>query len=251
MDYFCVLTAGGVVLYSKAWGGALKGHPHPVDDLVSKVLLEERRALQTYNSGTYSLRWHLDNAHRLVFVVAYNKYLQLPVSYTSDVMAAAASLFVATFREQLGSAQAFRLLKPSAVQEVFGPKFERLYNKLQSQTDFCAASSSASPQAATPPAAETSSTPTTTTASAASSAAAMPLCLASSKTQKVPHGLCHNNTLIATHPPIRPQAKKERGSARGWMCLLGFREALSSAPEITPALVLLRTCCVAHQQHCA
>lgn len=136
MDYFCVLTRGGVVLYSKSWTGALKGSPHPVDDLVSSVLLQDRLSLQTFNSGSYSMRWLLDNANHLVFVAVFNKFLALPVSYTSDLLDTASKAFSAMFHEQLASPQAFSLLRPSFVEESFGPKFTSLCNLLDKKTDF-------------------------------------------------------------------------------------------------------------------
>ena len=205
MDYFCILTRGGVVLYSKSWTGALKGSPHPVDDLVSSVLLQDRLGLQTYNSGAYSMRWLLDNTNRLVFIAVFNKFLGLPVSYTSDLLDTASNAFSAMFHDELASPQAFSLLRPSAVEESFGPTFTRLCNLLDKKTDFSG------------PAASTG-----TTSSASGT------------------GLGRSSrSLAGLSPPFFPTSLYLRvafavgccccGSTRGWMCFLGFREALCLA----------------------
>lgn len=200
MDYFCVLTRGGVVLYSKSWTGALKGSPHPVDDLVSSVLLQDRLSLQTFNSSSYSMRWLLDNANRLVYVAVFNKFLGLPVSYTSDLLETASTAFSQMFREELASPQAFSLLRPSAVEESFGPTFTRLCNLLDKKTDFGGLAVSAGP---------------------ASSASGSGL----GRSSRSPAGLSSSDLFVC----LLSVAFCCHGSTRGWMCFLGFREALCLA----------------------
>ena len=53
-----ILTRGGLVLYSYELQ-PVSGHPHPIDVLVRNVLLEERTAESSFQSGAYTLRWTL------------------------------------------------------------------------------------------------------------------------------------------------------------------------------------------------
>jgi len=141
MDYFCILNKGGIVLYSKSWEGGVRGSPHPVDDLISSVLLEGRLSLDSFTSSTYQLRWLLDNNHHLIYVVVYNKFLPCPMSFTSDLLNTASSLFQTKFATELAGNDVVRDLTPKHVEQVFGPEFERLYSLLEKNTDFSGAAS--------------------------------------------------------------------------------------------------------------
>jgi len=128
------------VLYSKTWNGAVRGSPHPVDDLISSVLLEGRLSLTSHTCGSYSIRWLLDNTNRLIYVAVFNKFLNLPQSYTSDLFTTTSSMFQKMFANELAS-NSFAALSPSEVQERFGPDFEHLCSVLDRSTDFSASAS--------------------------------------------------------------------------------------------------------------
>jgi len=140
MDYFCILNKGGVVLFSKTWK-ALHGSPHPVDDLISSVILEGRLSMQSFTSGSYTMRWLLDNVHQLIYVTAENKFLGLPANYAMDMLNTASSLFQNKFRQELASNNTFCELSPKHVQEIFAPDFDHLCTVLDNNTDFSPAAS--------------------------------------------------------------------------------------------------------------
>jgi len=129
------------VLFSKSWNGPVRSSPHPVDDLISAVLLEGRLSLTSHTCGSYSMRWLLDNANHLVFVAVFNKFLNLPQSYTTDLLNTTSSLFQAKFSDELAGGNTFRDLTPQKVNEVFAPEFERLCTMLDKNTDFSASAS--------------------------------------------------------------------------------------------------------------
>jgi len=141
MDYFCILNRGGVVLYSKTFEGTVHGSPHPVDDLISSVLLEGRLSLTSHTCQSYSMRWLLDNTNRLIYVVVFNKFLNLPLSYTTDLLDTTSRIFQERFAAELKSENSFVSLNPKRVNEVFGPEFERLCAMIDKNTDFSSSGS--------------------------------------------------------------------------------------------------------------
>ena len=64
LDYFCVFTRGGSLLWAVSFAAALKGDP--VNSLVRTCLLEERAGQSSFNytspsGGAYTLKWSLNN----------------------------------------------------------------------------------------------------------------------------------------------------------------------------------------------
>ena len=64
LDYFCIFTKGGSLLWAMTFAAALKGDP--VNALIRTCLLEERagQAAFSYTSpsgGAYTLKWSLNN----------------------------------------------------------------------------------------------------------------------------------------------------------------------------------------------
>ena len=64
LDYFCIFSKGGTLLWALSFVGTLKGDP--VNALIRACLLEERAAQSSYDyiipsGGAYALKWSLNN----------------------------------------------------------------------------------------------------------------------------------------------------------------------------------------------
>ena len=98
LDLFTILTKGGFVLWQKKFT-SITGSP--VEDLIRNVLIEERAGTNTYTKDSYTLRWTLANEFDLVFVVAYQKILQL--NYMDELLETIKRMFLETYQEALSS----------------------------------------------------------------------------------------------------------------------------------------------------
>lgn len=86
LDHFSIFNRNGVML----WSEQLSQDAHAgesVNDLVRYVLLEER-AVSTYDSGKYQLKWALANELDLVFVVVFNKLFAKTLDYLDELLLA-------------------------------------------------------------------------------------------------------------------------------------------------------------------
>jgi hypothetical protein len=96
IDVFSIFTKGGEVLFSEKQA-AVEGQP--IDQLVQKVLLEERAATKQYVIKDHTLKWMFHNALDLVFVAVYLNFSQL--LYIDDLLAAIRKEFVKTYSAQI------------------------------------------------------------------------------------------------------------------------------------------------------
>lgn len=70
LDYFCIFTKGGTLLWALSFvGGSLKGDP--INTLIRNCLLEERAAQSSFEylppaGGAYTLKWSLNNVRSSV-----------------------------------------------------------------------------------------------------------------------------------------------------------------------------------------
>ena len=69
LDYFCIFTKGGTLLWALSFVGSLKGDP--INTLIRACLLEERAAQSSYDyiipsGGAYALKWSLNNVSPLL-----------------------------------------------------------------------------------------------------------------------------------------------------------------------------------------
>ncbi|CAG8724777.1 619_t:CDS:2, partial [Acaulospora morrowiae] len=92
LDFFTILTKGGVVLWSKTFA-RITGSP--INSLIKDVLIEERGGTHSYNKDSYDLRWIFANELDLIFVVAYQKILQL--TYIDELLVTIKKLFCDKF----------------------------------------------------------------------------------------------------------------------------------------------------------
>ncbi|ORX53535.1 P-loop containing nucleoside triphosphate hydrolase protein [Hesseltinella vesiculosa] len=97
LDQFTILNKGGFVLWQQTFtptSGA-----GPVAALIKDVLIEERSATNTYLKDSCCLKWAFANQLDLVFVVAYQKILQLP--FIDELLETVKRLFIDTYRDQI------------------------------------------------------------------------------------------------------------------------------------------------------
>lgn len=92
LDLFTILTKGGFVLWQKTFT-PINGSP--VEDLIKNVLIEERSGTDSYYKDNYALKWTFANENDLVFVVAYQKILQL--TYIEELLETVKRMFLASF----------------------------------------------------------------------------------------------------------------------------------------------------------
>jgi hypothetical protein len=74
----------------------------PVDDLITKVLLEEKAGMRDLVVGNYCVRWELANDHQLVFAVVFQKFLSNKGASMDDLLRRIKRHFVRTFDGMLG-----------------------------------------------------------------------------------------------------------------------------------------------------
>jgi signal recognition particle receptor subunit alpha len=91
-----ILTKGGLVLWeNKAY--VLSGNP--IDSLIKSVLLEDRLAEKSFTIDKYTLKWTMENEFGLIFIVVYQKLIQL--LYVEELLEILKQKFTATFNDAL------------------------------------------------------------------------------------------------------------------------------------------------------
>ncbi|CAO1441202.1 unnamed protein product [Diamesa serratosioi] len=75
LDLFTIFTKGGIVLWCFRSTNEL--FAPPVNALIRNVLMQERSGKNTYDHNNLTLQYKLDNEFELIFVVAFQKILQL------------------------------------------------------------------------------------------------------------------------------------------------------------------------------
>jgi signal recognition particle receptor subunit alpha len=116
LDLFTILTKGGFVLWQKNFT-TLSGSP--VDELIKNVLIEERAGTDSYYKDNYALKWSFANEVDLVFVVAYQKILQL--QYIDELLETVKVMFIDTYKDKIKVDHGI-----SGDYASFGPVFEKV-----------------------------------------------------------------------------------------------------------------------------
>jgi len=75
IDFFAIFSKGGIVLW--CFQGTSQIFTSSVNALIKAVILQERTGQLAYNHENLTLKYKLDNEFELVYVVAYQKMLQL------------------------------------------------------------------------------------------------------------------------------------------------------------------------------
>ncbi|TFK42745.1 signal recognition particle binding protein [Crucibulum laeve] len=99
LDHCSISHKGGIVLWSRSFtpeaAQLASSSASPVNSLMREALIEGRTAEEKYEKDGYAVRWTFVNELELIFVVAYQRILQL--TYIDDLLAALKKLFVKYF----------------------------------------------------------------------------------------------------------------------------------------------------------
>ncbi|KAH8117247.1 P-loop containing nucleoside triphosphate hydrolase protein [Phellopilus nigrolimitatus] len=106
LDHCSISHKGGVVLWSRSFtptAAQAVSNPatSPVNSLIRDVLIEGRSGEDKYEKDGYAIRWTFVNELELIFVVAYQRILQL--TYVEDLLTAIKALFVKLFEPFLAT----------------------------------------------------------------------------------------------------------------------------------------------------
>ncbi|KAI0637097.1 P-loop containing nucleoside triphosphate hydrolase protein [Trametes polyzona] len=105
LDHCSISHKGGVVLWSRSFTPAARAtaasSASPVNTLVREALIEGRSSDGKYEKDGYAVKWSFVNDLELIFVVAYQRILQL--TYVDDLLNALKTLFVKLFQPFLAS----------------------------------------------------------------------------------------------------------------------------------------------------
>ncbi|DBA02870.1 TPA: hypothetical protein N0F65_005897 [Lagenidium giganteum] len=96
IDHFVVFSKTGTVLWTRS---LCKLNGDPVDTLINRVLMEDRAGEKKYINDSYAMQWAFENKLDLVFVVVYQKILQL--LYIDELLESVRKEFIAMFREEI------------------------------------------------------------------------------------------------------------------------------------------------------
>ncbi|KAA1474879.1 P-loop containing nucleoside triphosphate hydrolase protein [Dentipellis sp. KUC8613] len=100
LDHCSISHKGGLVLWSRSFtpdAAHLASSPaSPVNSLIREVLIEGRSVDKKFERDGYAVKWTLVNNLELIFVVAYQRILQL--TYVDDLLEAMKTLFVRMFQ---------------------------------------------------------------------------------------------------------------------------------------------------------
>ncbi|XP_029647624.1 signal recognition particle receptor subunit alpha isoform X1 [Octopus sinensis] len=97
LDFFSIFSKGGIVLW--CFQGTSQWFTPSVNALIKSVLLQERSGSSSYTHESLTLKYRLDNEYELVFVVAYQKILQL--SYVDKFLTAIQVEFRNKYKDDL------------------------------------------------------------------------------------------------------------------------------------------------------
>ncbi|KAI7553154.1 P-loop containing nucleoside triphosphate hydrolase protein [Hortaea werneckii] len=150
LDAFEILTTSGIVLWRRHYTPDFS--PHVINNLVSDVLIEEKRDLKgshdgeakSYRKDRYTLKWTSAKDVGLCFVAVYNALINL--SWVDDLLAAVKTLFL----KQYGS----ELKKPDRVHlntHQFDQIFDAVIKRLDTGSTARRQSDSEGPAELTPP----------------------------------------------------------------------------------------------------
>ncbi|EPQ58074.1 P-loop containing nucleoside triphosphate hydrolase protein [Gloeophyllum trabeum ATCC 11539] len=104
LDHCSISHKGGIVLWSRAFtptASQIASSPaSPVNSLIREALIEGRTT-EKYEKDGYAVKWTFVNDLELIFVVAYQRILQL--TYVEDLLTAIRTLFVKLFEPFLAT----------------------------------------------------------------------------------------------------------------------------------------------------
>ncbi|KAL0565357.1 hypothetical protein V5O48_016668 [Marasmius crinis-equi] len=100
LDHCSISHKGGIVLWSRSFtpdaSQIATSSESPVNSLIREALIEGRTTETKYEKGSYAVKWTFVNDLELIFVVAYQRILQL--TYVDELLSALKTLFVKLFQ---------------------------------------------------------------------------------------------------------------------------------------------------------
>ncbi|KAK7049282.1 hypothetical protein VNI00_005883 [Paramarasmius palmivorus] len=100
LDHCSISHKGGIVLWARSFtpdaSHITSSSESPVNSLIRDALIEGRTTDQKYEKGSYAVKWTFVNDLELIFVVAYQRILQL--TYVEDLLTTLKTLFVKLFQ---------------------------------------------------------------------------------------------------------------------------------------------------------
>ncbi|KAI0709061.1 signal recognition particle binding protein [Earliella scabrosa] len=100
LDHCSISHKGGLVLWSRSFTPAAShtaaSSTSPVNSLVREALIEGRSSDGKYEKDGYAVKWTFVNDLELIFVVAYQRILQL--TYVDELLLALKTLFIKLFQ---------------------------------------------------------------------------------------------------------------------------------------------------------
>lgn len=152
IDYFCILTSGGITLYSRSYDTTIKGTP--IDNLITKMILEHRTGEDIFKDGNYALMWSLNNELGLTFIAIYNKVLIQIADFARALLDRTNKKFSRLYRDITADSES--LVPPSVFQQKFDPIYEEIFK-------YCDESSKPQNVLATPESLDSSTSPVSST----------------------------------------------------------------------------------------
>ncbi|KIJ60644.1 hypothetical protein HYDPIDRAFT_160601 [Hydnomerulius pinastri MD-312] len=105
LDHCSISHKGGVVLWSRSFtpeaSHITSSSASPVNSLIREALIEGRTAEEKYEKDGYAVKWTFVNDLELIFVVAYQRILQL--TYIDELLIALKALFIKLFEPFLAT----------------------------------------------------------------------------------------------------------------------------------------------------
>ncbi|KAI0807149.1 signal recognition particle binding protein [Fomes fomentarius] len=105
LDHCSISHKGGIVLWSRSFTPAASttaaSSTSPVNSLVREALIEGRSSDGKYEKDGYAVKWTFVNDLELIFVVAYQRILQL--TYVDELLLALKTLFIKLFNPFLAT----------------------------------------------------------------------------------------------------------------------------------------------------
>jgi signal recognition particle receptor subunit alpha len=99
LDHCSISHKGGIVLWSRSFtpdaAHLASSSASPLNSLIREALIEGRTTDEKFEKDGYAVKWSFVNDLELIFVVAYQRILQL--TYVEDLLAAMKRLFVQYF----------------------------------------------------------------------------------------------------------------------------------------------------------
>ncbi|KAG6817088.1 hypothetical protein H0H87_012856 [Tephrocybe sp. NHM501043] len=129
LDHCSISHKGGLVLWSRSFtpdaAHLASSSASPVNSLIREALIEGRTTEEQYEKDGYAVKWTFVNDLELIFVVAYQRILQL--TYVNDLLTALKNVFVKYFEPFLTTFVASLHTAKGAISDVSSWNFAQAF----------------------------------------------------------------------------------------------------------------------------